>query len=67
MVLMIICVCNRINSKAVREAVEAGAATPMDVQAHHGCQFNCGKCANTIGEMICEARVADSGGLIAAE
>jgi bacterioferritin-associated ferredoxin len=61
---MIICVCNRINSKGVAAAVEAGASHPEAVQAHHGCAFNCGKCRPLIGEMIedlCEtasARVA---------
>ncbi len=52
MVLMIICVCNHINCRSVREAVEAGARSPNAVQAHHGCKFNCGKCSTTIGEMI---------------
>jgi bacterioferritin-associated ferredoxin len=51
---MIICVCNRINCRSVREAVESGARSPNAVQAHHGCKFNCGKCSTTIGEMIAE-------------
>ena len=54
MVLMIICVCNRINCRSVREAVDAGARSPKAVQAHHGCKINCGKCSTTIGEMIAE-------------
>lgn len=54
MVRMIICVCNRINCRSVREAVDAGARSPKAVQAHHGCKFNCGKCSTTIGEMIAE-------------
>ncbi|MEZ5998615.1 MAG: (2Fe-2S)-binding protein [Hyphomonas sp.] len=49
---MIICVCNHINCKSVRAAVDAGAASPKDVQAHHGCKFQCGKCSPSIGEMI---------------
>ena len=52
MVLMIICVCNAINCKSVRAAVEAGADSPKAVQAHHGCKFQCGKCRPSIGEMI---------------
>ncbi len=51
---MIICMCRRINDKGVLEAVDAGARSPEAVQAHHGCQFNCGKCRTTIGEMISE-------------
>lgn len=54
MVLMIVCICNRINCRGVREALESGARSPNAVQAHHSCKFNCGKCATTIGEMICE-------------
>ncbi len=52
MILMIVCVCNRINCRSVREAVAAGARSPQAVQAHHGCRFNCGKCSTTLGEMI---------------
>jgi bacterioferritin-associated ferredoxin len=52
MVLMIICVCNRINAKAVADAIAAGADAPDDVQAHHGCAFNCGACRSTIHDMI---------------
>jgi bacterioferritin-associated ferredoxin len=54
MVLMIICVCNRINCRSVREAVESGARSPNAVQSHHGCKFNCGKCSTMIGDMISE-------------
>jgi bacterioferritin-associated ferredoxin len=53
-ILMIICICRRINETGVREAVEAGARSPEAVQAHHGCQFNCGKCRCAIGEVISE-------------
>ena len=69
MVLMIICICRRINDKGVREAVEAGARSPEEVQAHHGCNFNCGKCRCTIGEVISETLEADTsvGELMAAE
>ncbi|MEO1554538.1 MAG: (2Fe-2S)-binding protein [Pseudomonadota bacterium] len=51
-ILMIICICRNINEKGVREAVEAGARSPEAVQAHHGCQFNCGQCRCTMGEVI---------------
>ena len=52
---MIICICRRINEKGVREAVEAGARSPEAVQAHHGCEFNCGKCRCAMGEVIADA------------
>ncbi|MBA4225752.1 MAG: (2Fe-2S)-binding protein [Hyphomonas sp.] len=63
MVRMIICVCNRINCRSVREAVDAGARSPKAVQAHHGCKFNCGKCSTTIGEMISEKMDAQGSSL----
>lgn len=49
---MIICICRRINETGVQEAIQAGARSPEAVQAHHGCQFNCGKCRCTIGDVI---------------
>lgn len=55
MVRMIICICRRINDQGVREAIDAGARSPEAVQAHHGCEFNCGKCRCSMGEMIAEA------------
>ncbi|WP_241762409.1 (2Fe-2S)-binding protein [Hyphomonas pacifica] len=54
MVLMIVCVCNRINCKSVRAAVDAGARSPKAVQSHHGCKFQCGKCSCSMGEIIAE-------------
>lgn len=66
---MIICICRRINDKGVQAAIEAGARSPEAVQAHHGCKFNCGKCRNTMGEMISEAvdTMAIEPGFVAAE
>ncbi len=52
MICMIVCVCNRINCRSVRAAVASGARSPKDVQAHHGCRFNCGKCSSEIGDII---------------
>ncbi|MEM9225806.1 MAG: (2Fe-2S)-binding protein [Pseudomonadota bacterium] len=54
MVLMIICVCRNLNEKKVREAVSAGARSPKEVQAHHGCKFNCGQCRCAMGEVIAD-------------
>ena len=66
---MIICICRRINDSGIREAIDAGARSPEAVQAHHGCEFNCGKCRTTMGEMISEAvdSMTAEPGLIAAE
>ncbi len=69
MVLMIICVCNRINCKSVRAAVEAGARSPKAVQSHHGCKFQCGKCSPSMADMINDSlyQRPQAPGLIAAE
>ena len=66
---MIICVCRRLNEKAVRDAIESGARSPESVQSHHGCSFNCGKCRSSIGEMISAEvdRLPAQGELVAAE
>ncbi len=49
---MIICVCRRLNTAAVQNALDAGARTPDCVQAHHGNEFNCGRCRAAIDDMI---------------
>jgi len=51
---MIICICNRINEKAAKEAVDGGARSPRAVLAHHGCKFNCGKCKCAMGEFLAD-------------
>ena len=68
-ILMIICICRRINEQGVRDAVEAGARSPEAVQAHHGCEFNCGKCRCAMGEVISDTLDAQAPDqqLIAAE
>lgn len=66
---MIICVCRRLNEDAVREAVRAGAGCGEAVQAHFGCQFNCGKCKSAMEDVVeCEKHQLTQGAvLVAAE
>jgi len=66
---MIICICNRINCKDVRKAVQKGARAPKDVQLAKGCQFNCGKCKLEISDLICDEmeKSLSSQSLVAAE
>ena len=68
-VLMIICICNNINSKAARKAVDAGARSPREVLAKNGCDFNCGKCKCAMGAFIADEmdKRVESIDLIAAE
>jgi len=66
---MIVCICNHLNCKAVRKAVQSGARAPKDVQMAHGCKFNCGKCKLEISELICDEmeKSLSSQPLVAAE
>ncbi len=69
MPVMIICICNRINEKAAKEAVDAGARSARAVLAHHGCQFNCGKCKCAMGEFLASEldKNPENSALVAAE
>ena len=49
---MYVCNCNGVTSGEVAEAIEAGAQSPKDVLAHHGCEPCCGRCMPEIAESI---------------
>ena len=49
---MIVCVCNRLNETRIRCAIEAGAQTPEAVYAGCGVRRNCGRCQETIADML---------------
>ena len=51
---MIVCVCNRLNETRIRAACEAGPARPEDVYALCGVKRNCGRCQETIEDMLDE-------------
>src|ERR1700733_13449156 len=53
---MIVCVCNRLNETRIRSAIEAGAPTPEAVYSGCGVKRNCGRCQETIAEMLDEHR-----------
>ena len=67
MILMIICVCHRLNTQKVEAAIQSGARSPRQVHAHHQTRINCGKCSETVCEMIRKNQTAQSSGLQAAE
>ena len=50
---MYICVCNGINERDIRSAVDAGARTLGDLQRELGVASGCGQCA---GEAQCLLR-----------
>lgn len=61
---MYVCNCNGVTRGEVAEAIEAGAQSPKDVLAHHGCEPCCGRCLPEIAETIDGAKL---GNLVAAE
>ena len=54
---MIVCVCNRLNEARVRAAIADGAETPAGVYAGCGVKRNCGRCQETIENMLDDADV----------
>ena len=64
---MIVCVCRNINEKAVEKAVDSGARKARDVQAFHGCAFNCGTCKPTIDAIIAQKTQDNQSFILAAE
>ena len=53
---MIVCICNRITEKEVREAARSGATTPEKAYACVGCEVQCGCCLDYAQKVIDEAR-----------
>jgi len=53
---MYVCLCNGVASKAVQDAIEAGARSTKDVAAETGAGAVCGRCIHTIGTMIAAHR-----------
>ena len=49
---MIVCVCNRITEKEVRDAARAGSTTPEQAYACVGCEPQCGCCLDYAQEII---------------
>lgn len=53
---MIVCICNRLSEARVRGAIADGAQSPDDVYTFCGVKRNCGKCQETIAEMLHETQ-----------
>ena len=49
---MYICICNALNEKRVRQAIENGARRPVEVYNALGCRPQCGQCALGIQEIL---------------
>jgi bacterioferritin-associated ferredoxin len=57
---MIVCVCNRLNDTRIRAACEAGPKRAEDVYGLCGTKRKCGRCQETIAEMLDETRAETS-------
>ena len=53
---MIVCVCNRLTEKDVRQAARRGSATPEAAYACQGCEVQCGCCLDYAQKVIDEER-----------
>ena len=51
---MIVCVCNAITEKEVREAARKGSPTPEAAYATYDCEVQCGCCLDYAQEIIDE-------------
>lgn len=53
---MIVCICNCLSETQVRAAIRAGARTADAVYSRCGVRRNCGRCQETIDDMLKESR-----------
>jgi bacterioferritin-associated ferredoxin len=53
---MYVCICNAVREREVRQAIEqGGAATPAEIYARLGVTPACGRCADTICDLLDQA------------
>ncbi len=57
---MIVCVCNRLNEQRIGAAICGGANCADEVYAGCGVRKNCGRCQETIAEILEETQVQTS-------
>lgn len=57
---MIVCLCNRLNDKSVRQAIQTGAQKAEDVHASCGVEVSCGGCLNHIEGMLREIETGET-------
>lgn len=55
---MVVCVCNAIRERDVREAARSGAGCPIQAYASMGRRPRCGQCLSFARELIAEERAA---------
>ena len=53
---MMVCVCNALREREVREAARSGAACPTSAYRSLGCRARCGQCFSFAREIIAAER-----------
>ncbi len=57
---MIVCICQNVSDKAIREALEGGAASMHEIRTQLGVGSCCGKC-NSFAKTLVRAHLEDHG------
>lgn len=55
---MYVCICNALNERRVRSALESGARTVSALYSQNGCRPQCGKCVPVMCRILSEHREA---------
>jgi bacterioferritin-associated ferredoxin len=53
---MYVCICNGLNERRIRQAVDNGARTAREVYRALGCEPQCGQCAMEIQTILHKGR-----------
>lgn len=53
---MMVCICNALKERDVREAARSGAACPTSAYRTLGCRARCGQCISFAREIIAAER-----------
>ena len=57
---MYVCICKAVTDSAIRMAVSEGASSLRELSARTGCSTQCGRCVNTVREVL-DAALVDRG------
>ena len=57
---MIVCICQNVSDKAIRQALEDGAGSMQEIRSQLGVGSCCGKC-NAFAKTLVRAHLEDSG------
>ncbi len=64
---MIVCLCEGLNERKLREAIRQGAGDVRKLVRHTGAGARCGSCACDLKRLVAEERAEESRQLLAAK